>query len=243
MMFDFNKVYALERAFLKSIGIYPLNETKYTCILITSAIMAFVLVYLHFVLMLIQLFCQVSNITKASNILLYLMTHIAFVSKMTNFALNKHQMCLVDDILNNPIFKTVSLRETEIIVNSMVSSKYLSVVFRFLCVGVVLFYGIYPVIDISSENMYPLDLWYPFDPNGYYSTIILFEVSLIALGAWTNSNIDILTIKLISLGTAQIEILKKKLKSLVNNMEEVVTDEIVNTRLKHCIEHYSLILR
>ncbi|CAH1108941.1 unnamed protein product [Psylliodes chrysocephalus] len=117
--------------------------------------------------------------------------------------------------------------------------------FRVLCVFVVIFYGLFPILDKNPEETkkLPLPLWFPFEIDKSYYFIWFMTVLSICIGAWTNSNIDILTIMLITLATAQFEILKKRLRSIVPINDEHMDERLLMRKLKDCVIHFNDINR
>lgn len=200
----------------------------------------------QFLLMIAFVFHQLSDLTKVSEVLLFSCTQFAFICKLSNFIWHKNNMLQLEQALRNRRFTHLT-KEEQTILNSYVSEiRHLAKIYRVLCFGVVLFYGLFPFVDRDAEGnkKLPLPLWFPFNPFNYYNEIHFMTILSIAVGAWTNSNIDILNIMMIMLGTAQIEILKNRYEKVIPFPFHGELDELsVRHELKECVKHFNDIER
>lgn len=124
------------------------------------------------------------------------------------------------------------------------SGRHFARIYRILCFLVLLFYGLYPFFDKNADGSMklPLPLSFPFDTQNYYFVVYSLSIFSMFIGAWTNSNIDILTIMLVTLGTSQLEILKYKLDKVIL-ARTTAPDEIIQRKLKEHAEHLKDIYR
>ncbi|XP_023012171.2 putative odorant receptor 85d [Leptinotarsa decemlineata] len=188
---------------------------------------------------------QLSNLVKLSEALLFNSTQIAFVCKLLNFNLQHRSMLKLEEFLRQPTLTKVTEEEDNIIRHYVRGVRRIGLIFRVLCVVVVIFYALFPLMDRNPDGSkkLPLPIWLPFDSNKYYHTIWFSEVLSIAVGAWINSNIDILSYTLMTLGTAQFEILKNRLRNLVKTSNEFVEEDLVLEKMKQCVIHFNDINR
>ena len=91
-----------------------------------------------------------------------------------------------------------------------------------------------PFIDATRKGALPLPGWFPYDIQKYYSVTFFLQVVSVIISAYGNTGIDILTWKLISIASAQFEILKQNLEEIdfENDFDE--TKEL----LVKCINHH-----
>lgn len=183
--------------------------------------------------------------SKIVDILYYLMTQTAYLVKLVNFIIKRRNMFVIEEICEENVFNMQQKHQYRFLKEAHHSTEIVAVIFRLLCCGVVLFYGVYPVIDNNYSIKPPLSGWYPMDEENYRIFIYLFQVIAVGLSAFSNSNIDLLNTKLISMGSAQLDILMDNLKNLVpshiNDQEQL--DNLVENRLKIHVIHHNTILR
>lgn len=240
-MIDLNKLYVIEKKTLFYTGIYP-NLNKETKIL-TVLSAYFFMIYSYIVVfgLFIKICLEINNVEVVANVLVFLMTQLAFVLKMTNLIKNGKLILEIEEMLKKSIFQP-NHRGVEIINNHMKVCKILAIIFRILCVSVVAFYMIFPFFEESTGKVYPLNMWLPFNQDNFYGFVFGFEVIGVGISALINSNQDLLCVIFISIATAQIDILKENLQSVGTNDDSCIEDNIYSN-LKGCIKHYSLIHR
>ncbi|KAJ8985303.1 hypothetical protein NQ317_007090 [Molorchus minor] len=246
--YNFLDSFKTEKLFLTVAGFYPCKNLKYIRILvISSAIFNLSIAWLQFLALLTFMFFSLPDISKVSEILLFCTTQFAFLIKLTNFILNKNSLLQLEVTLQNKLFTLVTADEKPILTRYLRDGKFIAKVYRLLCFLVVVFYAIFPFMDSQSENKHklPLPAWFPFNPDDHYYLVFCGEILSIALGAWINSNIDILTIMMIILATALFEVLKQRLRNILKPADkvEIVQDGLVNERLKVCVFQYDYLLR
>ncbi|KAJ8948591.1 hypothetical protein NQ318_007595 [Aromia moschata] len=244
--YDLLKAFDTEIFYLTIAGFYPKKTPKYKYLYILAAIFNFSLEYLQFIAMATLVYQNFSDVSKVSEALLFCMTQFAFLNKLNNFIINKSNWLLLEEMLENPVFRNV-ISDEELIVTLYISGgKRIAKIYRVLCVLVVVFYALFPFMDNRDETQhkFPLPAWFPFNPNEYYYEVFSAEILSIAIGAWINSNIDILTIMAIILGTAQFEVLKRRIKMILKPAIDgiPVGEDIVQDRVKKCIIHYNDLL-
>nr|QNH68050.1 odorant receptor 26 [Apriona germarii] len=150
-------------------------------------------------------------------------------------------------MLQSRLFANVTERERTILENHIQEGRILAKIYRVLCFLVVLFYALFPFLDDRSgkTHRFPLPCWFPFDESKYYYQVFFAEILSIAVGAWVNSNIDILTVMLCILATAEFEILRNRLTTIIEpspKSTKIGEDEAVKVRLGECVDQYDELL-
>lgn len=240
--YNVDQLYSAEKTLLTITNIYPRRRRNiFTQI---AGIFVFLLEYAQLFLMTMFVFTHLDNVTKATEALLYLFTQIAFLSKLTNFVFQHKHIRNMDKIVNDSLITDTNEEELKTITSFEINARFLANSFRITCLIAVIFYGVFPFYDATSEEQYPLDMWLPFNTRPYYTVIFISQMTSIGLGAWLNSTFDILCVKHISIITAQFEILKLKLVQItearINNIP--IETEVVK-RLDRCLHLYDLLLR
>lgn len=238
------KAIETEKLYLTLGGFYPAKlHFCWQILYILSCTFNTTISWMQFLLTITFMFTQLSNLVKVSEVLLFSCTQFAFICKLMNFIWHKQELVKLEGFLLNIRFNYLT-PEQEKILNSYVNEiKHLAKIYRILCFAVVLFYGLFPYLDMdeNGNKKLPLPMWFPFNPYHYYNAIHVMSILSIAVGAWTNSNIDVLNIMMITLGTAQIEILKDKFKNIIANpnTHEVLDEVSIQSSLRECVIHFN----
>jgi hypothetical protein len=196
----------------------------------------------EFLSMVAVLFMERDNLAKLSETLLFCMTQAAFLCKLTNFLWHNKKMVDIETLLQHPILTDLTQFEIEIVESYMIEVKYLARLFRVLCILTVAFYGMFPFIDEDPDHMLPLPGWFPFDIKTYQYQVVIAQTCGIAMGAFINSTLDILPTVLITLGSAQFDILKYKLQN-VTKVEGGCKMRLVKRALNKCILYHNVLLQ
>lgn len=244
-----SQLYAFEREknLLMVVGYYPTLKRSFKRKLgmFLIALLNSLLAWLQFLFMFIFLCTEVSNLTEVSETLLYCLTQLAYLCKLTNFLLNKMYLIEIEKMLDHSFFKDLNHHQSKLFDEYIKPVKILALGYRILCTAVVILYILFPLLDVGSKSekkKLPLHLWTPYDSNNYYYLTFLLEILSIAVSAYTNSCIDILTVTLITFATAHSEILKGRLQRAVMHYKEKENNEIKYS-LNRCIKNYHYIER
>lgn len=231
-----------EKLILTLGGIYPQNVYNlfyYVCFLVTL-FFSFGLFFVMF----IDLFIE-TELSEIISILYYFPQQAAYVCKLINFVVKAKKMRRIEEIFNKDLFNLHKEHQYRFLNESIEKTRIIANVFRLLCCLVVLFYALPPMFE--EKMKIPLPGWYPFDVERNAFLIYIFEVIAVFVSATINSNIDILDVRLISMGTAQLNV-------LMDNLENILTEEEVNAfkvetlngmaeeRLKTVAKHHQTIL-
>lgn len=224
-----------------------MKHIKYKSLYFISHIFNASISWLQFFSMVIFAYINSSNLERVSEILLFCMTQFAFLNKLTNFTLQKANLRKIESMLQNRLFTDVTDRERTILENHIKEGRVLARIYRMLCFLVVLFYALFPFLDDRSgkTHRFPLPCWFPFDENKYYYQIFFAEILSIAVGAWVNSNIDIFTVMLCILATAEFGILRNRLTTILEPLPKstkIGENEAVKVKLGECVDQYDELL-
>lgn len=188
------------------------------------------------------------DVSTILDVLYYLFTQIALISKVINFIINRNNLLIIEDVISTKEFRSVTKNTQNIFHEIFKNTGVVATWYRITCLCAFFFYAVFPIVDWNSDSKVPLRSWYPFDEEKYNTYIYIFQIFSIFASAYNNSGIDLLTVRLISLALAQYDVLKDKLIHFYNENEDVFEGEyekdvVLRTRLKYCIQHHVLILR
>lgn len=162
--------------------------------------------------------------------------------------LHKEGLRELETLLQKPIFTDVDDEGRRILTSHIEEGKLLAKMYRMMCFLTILLYMLFPVLDKSfeREHKFPLRCWFPFNEENYYYQVVFVEVLSIAISAIINSSMDILTIMMMIVATAEFKILNRKLTNILvpsGSEEAIVEDVLVKGRLEECIVHYDELLQ
>ncbi|EEZ99358.2 Putative odorant receptor 71a-like Protein [Tribolium castaneum] len=147
-------------------------------------------------------------------------------------------MLHIEDLLTRSRFYGFASNELKQVTQKVASTKMVGTTFRLLCVVCVFAWGMVPYIDHTKAQALPLPGWLPYNTTKYYYPTFVFQMVALSITACINSTIDILTWMLITIASAQFDILKEKLKS-IDYRHELVTIEF---EFKACVKHHKEIV-
>nr|ALR72554.1 odorant receptor OR9 [Colaphellus bowringi] len=187
---------------------------------------------------------HITSLVQVSETLSFNLTQLAYLCKLLNFQIHSKRLLELEDFLRKTTLTNVTVEEEAIIRNTMKGSRRLATVYRSLCVIIVFLYALFPLIDENSgdEKKLPLPMWFPFDTNNHFGKVWFFEIFSIAIGAWTNSNLDVICVTMITLTTCQFNIMNSRLSNLRKSTDDVEEEDTVQKALKECVIHYNDII-
>ncbi|XP_023311850.1 odorant receptor Or2-like [Anoplophora glabripennis] len=246
--FDLLASFDTEKYHLTLGGFYPSTHIKYKYLYVLSCIFNLFISWSQFLSMATFSYFNSSNLEKLSEILLFCMTQFAFLNKLTNFVAQKTSLMKLEVMLQSYLLTNVTQKEIDVLENHIKEGRLLAKVYRVLCFLVVLFYALFPFLDDRSgeSHKFPLPCWFPFDEIKYYYQVFFMEILSIAVGAWINSNIDILTVMMCVLATAEFEVLRNRLATILQPLSTSASiaegDALVKTKLRDCVNQYDELL-
>ncbi|XP_023312636.1 uncharacterized protein LOC108916239, partial [Anoplophora glabripennis] len=149
-------------------------------------------------------------------------------------------------MLQSYLLTNVTQKEIDVLENHMKEGRLLAKVYRALYFLVVLFYALFPFLDNRSgeSHKFPLTCWFPFDETKYYYQVFFLEILSIAVGAWINFNIDLLTVMMCVLATAEFEVLRNRLATILQPLStsaSVDGDAVVKIKLRDCVSYFDIL--
>ncbi|CAH1381872.1 unnamed protein product [Tenebrio molitor] len=194
--------------------------------------------------MLIQLILERDDLSKVSETLHYFVTHVTFLYKLKNFTSRGKNLLNIEDTLTLPVFYGFSFDQLRQLKREMDDCKTVGKVFRVTCVGAVALYGMVPFLDKNKSMSLPLPGWIPDKVIGkYYHATFLFQMTAVTMTAYVNSTIDILTWMLMTVGSAQFNILKENLKNIDYRSEgNDKQSKIIERNFNKCVKHHKAIV-
>jgi hypothetical protein len=232
-------VFQTERSLLTFSGFYPRRDKKYSSLYIFSASVNLLCSYLQLLSMLGQMVVDKNNLSKLTDTLLFFMTHFAFLCKLTNFGYYRWHLLVVEDSLIDAVFYEIC--HTELLKSKVQSCKLVARIFRILCILCIIFYAVIPCL--GEERVLPLPGWLPYDTTKYYYETVFFQLLSICISAYNNSSIDILTWKLITIASAQFDILKENLKNIFYKSGGEDDTKLIEICFKNCVKHHNEIIK
>jgi hypothetical protein len=200
--------------------------------------------YAQLLSMLIQLILERDDLSKVSETLHYFVTHVTFLYKLKNFTSRGKNLLNIEDTLTLPVFYGFSFDQLRQLKREMDDCKTVGKVFRVTCVGAVALYGMVPFLDKNKSMSLPLPGWIPDKVIGkYYHATFLFQMTAVTMTAYVNSTIDILTWMLMTVGSAQFNILKENLKNIDYRSEgNDNQSKIIERNFNQCVKHHKAIV-
>ncbi|KAJ3653683.1 hypothetical protein Zmor_012921 [Zophobas morio] len=161
-----------------------------------------------------QMVIDRKDLSKLTDTLLYFMTHVTFLVKLINFGYYRRNLLTIEDDLRAQILYSFSKNQLGILISKIDSCNMIAKIFRLSCVLCILFYSFLPLL--GEEKGLPLPGWLPYDTDKFYYETVIFQNFSVCVTAFNNSTIDILTWKLITIASGEMEILKVNLRDLVH---------------------------
>lgn len=192
--------------------------------------------------MILLIFLGSTSIEDITEHLFFSVAQTCYVCKLLIFIFQKKNILKLEKILKQEILSCLSLDEEQLLMDLVKVIRIGAVIFRIFCGVNVVFFGVCALINKDKDgNMgMPVPLYVPFNPQNYYFTVFFLSELSLAVGAWTNSNLDILTVMLVTLGIGQMEILKNRFENVVQTFKE---EEIIERKLKNYAMHLNEIYR
>ncbi|XP_066159275.1 putative odorant receptor 71a [Euwallacea fornicatus] len=220
-------------------GFYPTHIKR-------TPLINFITAFIYFIT-----FCQVASVvnyalstedlTKVSEIFLFSMTQVAFINKVLKYHFNFHKLAALDQQVAQDMFTRVNSVELKIWKDAFNSGQMVVKIYLTTCFGVILSYGLVPLLKILTigGKHYPFPSKFPFNPDNYYGFIFIGEVMAVGVSAWINGSLDGLFTKHTIIATTQCTILCEKITQLLENTND---DHKVHDRIRHCIIYYNEII-
>ena len=194
------------------------------------------------------------DMKKFNEILSMTMPIVAYLCKLISYTINRQIFLGMIEELDENIFNSHPAHLYQSLEEAVNTMRRMAKLFMAILVAALFFYALLPFIDNK-----PLPVPFTFFDLGKYRLVMLvFQTLNLIMAAWNTVGIDIACASFLVLTSAQIKILRVRLENVVNEAEkkigrEIVTegnvrvnidvDEKVNLLLRHCIIHYSAIIK
>ncbi|KAJ8979416.1 hypothetical protein NQ317_002196 [Molorchus minor] len=230
--FDLHQAFNFEKIQLLTGGFYPSNNKKPNVFQKLSFIINFGIALLQFATSIAFLLFHRDDLTNFSEVLLFSMTQLSYIVKLSVFLSEKDNVIKIDHKLKDPLFNVVTKTEKHILTSVLRNGRMVTNFYKILCFASTMFYLIFPLLDGSQETKtFPLPGWFPFNPHNYYLQVYLFEWLGIASCAWFGSTLDCLPAIMMAMGKAQFEVLKYRLINITRHVNEL-DHRLVERRLR-----------
>ncbi|XP_065169375.1 odorant receptor 94b-like [Atheta coriaria] len=206
---DFTSFFALERKQFLLTGLYPLHGPTPILYSLKRALVFFFSILLP-VSMIIKLLIGVDSLEEFADILYYLVTQAAYLCKLTNFVYGPGKLLQIEEHLQHPISQKFYQKFGRDDLHKIIKQcDAVAVIFRFLIVGIVGLYAIFPYLDDNKDL--PFAGWIPVDINvlGYRCLVYFLQLMCVFVSAFTNGNMDLFTIYLLSIGIGKLKLIKE----------------------------------
>lgn len=225
-------------------GCYPLPKNRLRTTYLTIRIVNITIFLLHFFFMFEFVLENLSDLKQITGNLFYSITQIAFFCKSGNILLNSKKIRAVERYIKNKLVIPLNEEEKKLMNDSVNFGRLLSTVYRMSLLGSLIFYCLNPFIKTNPDGSkrLPTTLSLPFDPMDYYYQVTMVLIVIVVIGAWINTNVDIIAVTLISYGTGRLEILKYKFEN-VGSLKWNESDEVIQKKLTEYVEELDEIYR
>lgn len=240
----FMKIFNSDKLQLQVVGFYPLPKNRLRTIYLTIRIVNITIFILQFFIMFKFVLENVSDLKLISGNLLYTITQLAFFSKCGNILVNSKKIRVAERYIKSKLVIPLNEEEKKLMNDSVNFGKLLSTVYRMALLGSLIFHCLNPFLKSNPDGSkrLPSSVSLPFDPMDYYYQVTIVLILIIVVGAWINTNVDIIAVTLISFGTGQMEILKYKFEN-VCSLKANESDEVIERKLTEYVEELDEIYR
>lgn len=167
------------------------------------------------------------EITSYLDIISISLQQLGFLIKLANFLNLRSNVYLIEHQLEQLSSYHHTLDRNKISIDYINRIKRWAKSFRILCVVTIMFFCIYPNLDYKEGNkkVLPLRMWLPFDSGDYYYLVFVTQILSLFFGSLWNSTIDILTMALVTVCAAQIDILRDELSNAVDEINHSLDEK------------------
>ncbi|KAI4458986.1 odorant receptor [Holotrichia oblita] len=171
------------------------------------------------------------------------LTQITFLCKICNVIICNYKVGRMKAYLKKPVFN-IHTKEQDIFIQNAIDMCHLfAKTYRFFVGLTITFYAIFPFI----ENTLPLPGWFPMDMNKYWFFIYIYQLVCLILNGYNHTSFDCMNASLISMASAQFEILKDNLLNLKRSDDDTLTidqeDRITRKKIAKCVTHHNHIIK
>nr|UTN00937.1 odorant receptor [Semanotus bifasciatus] len=217
-VFDLRKSFDIEKKLLLYCGFYPNRGEMNKYLYYLSGFYHLSVSILIQLSMTVLIVLHITNLSTIAEALMFFVTQTAFMWKLANIIIKRELLSKIEEILSNPIFYNLSDGHLELITDYLASTKRFATLYRIICFMVCTTNVILQLVGSKLGHAMLLG-WNPWeiDSRIKYYLNCTFQLNAFCVSAYLNSTIDILIAVLITVATAQIEILKSNLSNIQYN--------------------------
>lgn len=237
-----NMIIATERFIFKISGVYPENVFNSF-----SLILLFVTLFfsLNLLFALFARLVKTNDANEIITILFYLPQQMSYVLKLINIIVNGEKLLRIEEILNENLFNLHKDSQNCYLNDAINRSNLIANIYKIIVYIVLTTFALQPFF--ADEFTLTLPTSYPIDDEKYIIEIYTLQTVSLLVSCTINTNIDITDFRLISMGSAQIDVLMDNLENVITdddlrNFNEKQLDDVVEERLKISVRHHQIIL-
>lgn len=223
---DHKEMFRIQKFLLTLTGIWPTRAPTLRYHLMTLQVW---IVSIPFCLaMYLEAYAQRSDFVKLSAIVYLLVTCTTYILKVAFLRHLKHGEFLeLLDQLEDPAFMSYPMELDHLLkqrVQTMTRISKIALVFQF---GIIVLYALIPLLtnELPVPFSYDVGAWKPF--------LAVFQILGLSNGSYNNLTLDVLTIALIKIAIAHLDILGERLRGMRGVKKELVS----------CVEHHEAIIK
>ncbi|XP_030753545.1 odorant receptor 43a-like [Sitophilus oryzae] len=184
--------------------------------------------------------CMPNDLTKKIDGVMFFIEETAFVFKLILFMWNINELNAIENMLEDFNSYNLKFSDLENIKENLKEITYLRKTYRTSCFVCSAFYAVPPLLRKDVKYALPYSTYLPYDitNNFTYVPTFIYQVGSVLVSAHLNTMIDMINIKLVTLGSCLLQVLMNKLKDIGINLDE---DDSVKYR--ECLILHNKILR
>lgn len=220
-------------------GLWP--KPKETFAYKLKTFISFLLSFIQMIFMIEQLAVNINYIDSVTDVLCLIATYASFLIKFAIFEYKRETFGRIIAALQAKSFTNYPHQFDHYTQNTIKISNGVCKMYQSSCLLVIMMYTLKPILIKEGQRL-PIEV--AFQVGYFYYLIYPFESISLLTTAWNNSSLDALAMGLLSIASAQLDILGEKLVNLDN--EEIWQEngsESVEDKVKDCVVHHLDIIR
>lgn len=190
-----------------------------------------------------QILLEEDKVEVILEVLYFGLTQTTFLCKICNVIICNYKVGRMKAYLKKTAFN-IHTKEQDIFIQNAIDMCHLfAKTYRFFVGLTITFFAIYPFI----ENTLPLPGWFPMDVNKYWFSLYIYHLVCLILNGYNHTSFDCMNACMISMASAQFEILKDNLVNLKQSENNELTidqqDQITRRKIANCVIHHNHIIK
>lgn len=179
-----------------------------------------------------------NDFEKLSEILYVLITVTTYILKLIGYTYHTKKFTNLVENLDNPIFETYPEKLGIHVKRAIQLSTVVTMMYGGMCACVIIQYALMPFLGSES-----LPLPFPYETGSFTPLMYIFQVVGCGIAAWANGSLDNLTVGLMSIAAAHLDIVGSKLNSIQSKGQREVGSrrkEEIHTKavVINCVRHH-----